>query len=81
MKHILIAEDEPRIADFLVRNLSEHDFSTVIAKNAREAIYLTQNHSFDLLILDLGLPDQDGLDILDRLRKQGEQLPNRLYRK
>ncbi len=75
MSHILIAEDEPRIATFLEKGLRSNGFTTVAVGNGSEALKLTQSHSFDLLILDLGLPEKDGLEVLEELRGQGQSLP------
>lgn len=75
MHRILIAEDEPRIASFIQKGLRAHGFSTEIAGDAHETLLLVQEEKFDLLILDLGLPGKDGLDVLEEIRGQGEQLP------
>lgn len=47
----------------------------MIAINAHEALSMTDSHLFNLLILDLGLPDLDGLDVIKQLRGRGETLP------
>lgn len=75
MNRILIVEDEPRIVAFLEKGLQANGFTTAVAKNADEAIFMVQSGDFDLLILDLFLPDKDGLAVLEELRGQGEQLP------
>ncbi|NET58423.1 MAG: response regulator transcription factor [Symploca sp. SIO2E6] len=75
MSRILIAEDEPRIAAFLEKGLRANGFTSEIAKDADEVICLALNESFDLLLLDLGLPIKDGLTVLEELRGQGAQLP------
>lgn len=75
MNRILIAEDEPRIAAFLEKGLRANGFTTAVAADAYETIDMAQSHQFDLLILDLGLPGKDGLQVLEELRGQGEQLP------
>lgn len=75
MHRILIAEDEPRIASFLEKGLRSHGFTTTVAADADQVLQLTQDASFDLLILDLGLPGKDGLTVLEELRGQGEHLP------
>ncbi|QZZ19697.1 response regulator transcription factor [Leptothermofonsia sichuanensis E412] len=75
MSHILIAEDEPRIATFLEKGLRSNGFTTTAVSSGLEALDLTQNHSFDLLILDLGLPEKDGLEVLEELRGQGQTFP------
>jgi DNA-binding response OmpR family regulator len=75
MNRILIAEDNPRITAFLETGLQAHGFTTTISTNALEVLSIANSKDFDLLILDLGLPDLDGLDVLQRLRGQGETLP------
>jgi two-component system, OmpR family, response regulator QseB len=75
MNRILIAEDEPRISGFIEKGLRSHGFTTSVAKDAKETISMALGNEFDLLILDLGLPGKDGLDILEELRGQGEKLP------
>ncbi len=75
MSRILIAEDEPRIASFLEKGLRANGFIITLASNGQEAIEKALAHEFDLLILDLGLPDQDGFQVLEQLRGQGEQIP------
>lgn len=71
MSRILIAEDEPRIVSFLEKGLRSHGFTTTHAKDGQTAIAAALDGEFDLLILDLGLPDQDGMMVLDALRGQG----------
>ena len=75
MAHILIAEDEPRIASFIEKGLKSHGFTTTTVENAHVALSLALSDGFDLLILDLGLPDRDGLEVLADLRGQGGILP------
>jgi two-component system, OmpR family, response regulator QseB len=75
MHRILVVEDEPRIASFVQKGLDAHGFTTAIATNAKEAIAQALSASFDLLILDLGLPDKDGHQVLSELRGQGATLP------
>lgn len=75
MHHILIIEDEPRIASFVEKGLRAHGFTAAVAADARTATNLALTGDFDLLLLDLGLPDQDGLNLLTTLRGQGLQVP------
>lgn len=75
MHRILIAEDEARIASFIEKGLRSHGYTTTVASDANQALRLTQGCEFDLLILDLGLPEKDGLEVLEELRGQGEQIP------
>jgi DNA-binding response OmpR family regulator len=75
MNRILIAEDNSRITDFLETGLQAHGFTTAIVSTAQEALQMAMGKNFDLLILDLGLPDKDGLEVLFQLRGQGENVP------
>ncbi|MBW4618779.1 MAG: response regulator transcription factor [Cyanosarcina radialis HA8281-LM2] len=75
MNRILIAEDEPRIATFVEKGLRSQGFTTAIATDAVEAIEMVLGDSFDLMLLDLGLPVKDGLTVLEELRGQGVTLP------
>ncbi len=75
MARILIAEDEPRIASFLEKGLRANGFSTLVVDDGIEATAMARDADFDLLVLDLGLPRRDGLEVLDRIRRRGERLP------
>ena len=75
MPQILIAEDEARISAFIDKGLRAQGFTSTIASSADEALYFAQNNEFDLILLDLGLPGGDGLEILEILRGQGVQTP------
>lgn len=75
MSRILIAEDESRIASFVEKGLKSHGFTTMLATTAQETLQMALGGDFDLLLLDLGLPGKDGLEILEELRGQGEQVP------
>ncbi|MBD2250087.1 response regulator transcription factor [Nostoc parmelioides] len=75
MNRILIAEDEPRIAAFIEKGLRSQGFTTAVATDAYSATNMALSSGFDLMILDLGLPGKDGLDVLEELRGQGENVP------
>ncbi|MEM8805628.1 MAG: response regulator transcription factor [Cyanobacteria bacterium P01_G01_bin.38] len=75
MYRILIAEDESRIASFIEKGLKAQGFTTAIAPTASEATLHAMGDDYDLLILDLGLPDKDGLEVVEELRGQGAKLP------
>lgn len=75
MTQILIAEDEPRIAAFLEKGLKAQGFTVSIAADAQQALNLAYSSTFDLMILDLGLPGKNGLEVLEELRGQGVTLP------
>ena len=75
MSRILIAEDEARIASFLEKGLRANGFATDVVGAGEEALRLARSGKFDLLILDLGLPDKDGFEVLRELREAGHRVP------
>lgn len=75
MPAIVIAEDEPRIASFVQKGLRAAGFATTIAETGPEALAHASSGEFDLMVLDIGLPDLDGFAVLERLRGQGSALP------
>ena len=75
MTRILIAEDEFQIASFLEKGLAANGFSTSVAVDGVTAAAAARDDDFDLMILDLGLPGRDGLDVLAEIRGRGEHLP------
>ena len=75
MNRILIVEDEPRIASFVQKGLRASGFTTVVAAEGREALSLARTGEFDLVILDLGLPDIDGMTVLQEIRRMRHDVP------
>jgi two-component system copper resistance phosphate regulon response regulator CusR len=75
VSRILIAEDELRIASFLEKGLRANGFTTEIAGDGDAALGLARSGRFDLLILDIGLAELDGFEVLRELREAGSQLP------
>ena len=65
---ILIVEDEKSIAHFISTILNSNDYETLLARSGSEAKTMISSHCPDLVILDLGLPDMDGIDVLRELR-------------
>ena len=65
---ILIIEDETSISAFIATVLSANDYDTMIAHTGSEAITMITSHCPDLILLDLGLPDMDGMEIIRTVR-------------
>lgn len=75
LKHkILIVEDEKRIANFMSAVLTANQYDTVLASGGKEACSMISSHCPDLIILDMGLPDMDGMEIIRSVRSW-TQLP------
>jgi two-component system copper resistance phosphate regulon response regulator CusR len=72
---ILIAEDDPRIAAAVEKALHASGFATFVADNGELAQSLSMTDEFDLLVLDMGLPEQDGFHVLQELRWRGKTMP------
>jgi two-component system KDP operon response regulator KdpE len=66
---ILVIDDEVQIRKLLEITLESNDYKTIFAVNAKEGLSMAANHQPDLIILDLGLPDEDGQVVLKRLRE------------
>lgn len=75
MSQILIVEDEPRIAAFIAKGLKSAGFATLVEASGHAAVALAIGGEADLIILDVGLPDIDGFDVLSRIRGQGVSTP------
>ena len=72
---ILIIEDERAISNFISRALSANDYRTIPAYTGKEGLSLFFSHGPDLVLLDLGLPDMDGLEILAQFRGLPREIP------
>jgi two-component system, OmpR family, KDP operon response regulator KdpE len=66
---ILVVDDEPQIRRFLSASLNSHEYTVIEAHTGNEAIRLCTTVQPDLVILDLGLPDIDGREVLSRIRE------------
>ena len=70
---ILIVEDDPQIRRVLSTSLAAYGYEVLTAETGREGRELAARHRPDLIILDLGLPDSDGLDLIRNLRSEPRQ--------
>ncbi len=75
MTQILIVEDEPRIASFVAKGLRSAGFATTAVESGLEAVEWVARGDIDLVLLDVGLPDIDGFEVLRRIRGTGSQVP------
>src|SRR5271154_7243078 len=72
---LLLAEDDEILADGISKGLRQSGFAVDHVASGMDADQALQANSFDLLILDLGLPELDGLEVLRRLRARKQLLP------
>lgn len=72
---ILLVEDDPAISQFIARGLSEGGYVVDSSHDGQEALSLILNNLYDLVILDVMLPNLDGIEILQASRKAGLKLP------
>ncbi|MDI5889569.1 response regulator transcription factor [Halomonas rhizosphaerae] len=72
---LLLLEDDDLLAESLVECLRDNGYRVDLATSLRVATLLTATEHYELAILDLGLPDGSGLDLLKQWRKQGRDLP------
>ena len=72
---VLLVEDDERIVDFVQRGLKAEGYAVEVARNGQEAIALGSVGQFQIIILDLGLPDINGRDVCERLRNAGVGTP------
>ncbi len=74
LPHILVVDDDDRLRDLLQRYLSEHGFRISVATDAADARSRMQTFEFDLIVLDLMMPGENGLEFAESLR-QSSQIP------
>ena len=65
---VLVTEDDAPVRNLIVTTLKTHDYRYLTAKNGAEAVMMASSHNPDVLFLDLGLPDMDGIDVIRQVR-------------
>ena len=72
---LLLIEDEERVASFIKKGLRAHGYTVEWAPNGQDGLRWAMHPDISLVILDLGLPDLDGLEVLENLRDRGSTVP------
>ncbi|TVQ46978.1 MAG: DNA-binding response regulator [Saprospirales bacterium] len=75
MDRILLVEDEDQLRELLQMNLEMENFEVVTAANGKKAFKIFNEQHFDLIILDIMLPDMDGLTICEQIRLRNSEIP------
>ena len=65
---VLVVEDDRPIRNLIVTTLKIHDYKYLTAKNGASAIMEASSHHPDIVLLDLGLPDMDGVEVIQKVR-------------
>ncbi len=68
-RHILVVEDDPSIARLIVANLKARNFEVTVAASGKDALTMVESEVFDLVILDIGIPEPDGIEVCRRIRE------------
>jgi two-component system copper resistance phosphate regulon response regulator CusR len=74
-KRILIVEDERKTANYLEKGLTENGFAADVRRRGDEGLHSAQTGGYDLIILDIMLPERDGWSVLQELRRTDPRLP------
>ena len=73
--HVLIVEDEPEMAQLLTKGLLEEQFEISLARDGRTALEKSEQTDFDVILLDVMLPQMNGLEVARRLRHREQETP------
>src|SRR4030095_13038397 len=72
---ILVIEDEPRMASIIAKGLREHSYAVDLAHDGESGLYQTSINDYDVIVLDVLLPERDGFDVCRELRSRGNATP------
>ena len=75
MTSILVVEDEPGISSFVAKGLTSAGYNVTVVDKGTDAISGALGGEYSLIVLDIGLPDMDGFEVLEQIRGQGATLP------
>lgn len=73
--HVLLVEDEPKIASFIARSLRENAYNVDVAETGQKALELASRVNYDAILLDVRLPGLSGIEVCRELRQAGNETP------
>lgn len=74
-RRLLLVEDEHKLREQLVEVLERHDYSIDVAVDGEEGLFLGTRFSFDIGVVDIGLPKISGIEVIEKLRDEGKDFP------
>ena len=75
MKKILLVEDEVNVVSFIKKGLTEEDFEVSVALDGNSGVQMALSSDYDLILLDIMLPDKNGIEVCKELRNNQIQVP------
>jgi len=72
---VLVIEDETKVVDFISKGLEEEGYTVAVAYNGRQGLDMVKMHDYDIVLLDLMIPEMDGLKVLRNMRAWGINTP------
>lgn len=72
---VLLVEDEPNVVSVIKRGLAEHGFDVSVAINGLTGLEMALGHQFDIVVLDVMLPQLDGIQVCRKIREHDQQVP------
>lgn len=72
---ILLIEDEPDVVDFVKKGLGEESFEVSVALNGKDGLEMVLNNPYDIVLLDIMIPEKNGIEVCKEIREHGIQTP------
>lgn len=74
-RHVLVVDDEPTVRAQIMRSLHLRGFAVTEAESGHECLFKTSSQRFDVIVLDISMPEMDGTEVVDALRERGDDTP------
>lgn len=75
MKKILVVEDEAHVVSFIKKGLTEEGFEVTVAFDGKSGLQMAMKNTFDIIVLDIMLPEMNGLEVCKAIREENPQVP------